>query len=53
MGHAGAVIAGGKGTAADKYAALAEADVATVRSAADLGSAMRKALATRRRKRRR
>jgi succinyl-CoA synthetase alpha subunit len=53
MGHAGAVIAGGKGTAADKYAALAEADVATVRSAADLGSAMKKALATRRRKRRR
>ena len=53
MGHAGAVIAGGKGTAADKYAALEAAGVRTVRSPAELGSAMKSALAKRRRPRKR
>jgi succinyl-CoA synthetase alpha subunit len=53
MGHAGAVIAGGKGTAADKYAALEEAGVRTVHSPAELGSGMKAALATRRRKKKR
>ena len=44
MGHAGAVISGGKGTAADKFAALEAARVTTVRSPAELGSAMQELL---------
>jgi succinyl-CoA synthetase alpha subunit len=48
MGHAGAVIAGGKGTAADKYRALDAAGVRTVKSPAELGSAMQQLLVKRR-----
>ena len=48
MGHAGAVIAGGKGTAADKFAALEAAGVRTVKSPAELGSAIEEQLRKRR-----
>jgi succinyl-CoA synthetase alpha subunit len=44
MGHAGAIISGGQGTAKDKYAAMSAAGIRTVQTPADLGSTMAQAL---------
>jgi succinyl-CoA synthetase alpha subunit len=44
MGHAGAIIAGGQGTAAEKMDALTKAGVHVVKSPADMGSKMKEAL---------
>jgi succinyl-CoA synthetase alpha subunit len=44
MGHAGAIIAGGQGTAAEKMDALAKAGVLVAKSPADMGAKMREAL---------
>ncbi len=44
MGHAGAIISGGQGTAKDKYAAMAAAGIRTVETPADLGSTVAAAL---------
>jgi succinyl-CoA synthetase alpha subunit len=44
MGHAGAIISGGKGTAAEKMKALTEAGIRVVESPADIGQAMKESL---------
>jgi len=44
MGHAGAIISGGQGTAKDKYAAMAAAGIRTIETPADLGSTLATAL---------
>ena len=44
MGHAGAIISGGQGTAKDKYAAMSAAGIHTVETPADLGSTVAAAL---------
>jgi succinyl-CoA synthetase alpha subunit len=44
MGHAGAIISGGQGTAKDKYAAMNEAGIRTVETPADLGSTVAESL---------
>jgi succinyl-CoA synthetase alpha subunit len=45
MGHAGAIISGGKGTAAEKFATMRECGITVVNSPADIGEAMAKVIA--------
>jgi len=49
MGHAGAIISGGKGTATEKVAALEAAGIEVAQSPADMGTAMQRAIARKRR----
>ena len=47
MGHAGAIISGGKGTAEAKLSALRDAGIEIAESPADMGTAMARAIAKR------
>jgi succinyl-CoA synthetase alpha subunit len=49
MGHAGAIISGGKGTAAEKIAALEDARIEVAESPADMGAAVKRAIERKRR----
>ena len=44
MGHAGAIISGGKGTAAEKLAVMEECGIKVTRNPADMGKLMKSAL---------
>ena len=48
MGHAGAIISGGKGTAAEKMKAMKKAGIQVIESPAEIGITMKKALGSKR-----
>jgi succinyl-CoA synthetase alpha subunit len=50
MGHAGAIISGGKGTAAEKMAAMSKAGIKVVENPAEIGETMLKAIKSKKKK---